>query len=167
MAHRGNAKHNCGTFCEWRLPQKLHENYSSYLALLSISMGQGLQTLQWRHIECDGVSNHRQLECLHNRLFWRRSKKISKLRVTGLCEGNSPVTGEFPAQIASNVENVSIWWRHHGTSPLYQIKLMHRMFEPYVLILVSRCWYWMIDYQSTRCLYVYIFQDHWLLCETI
>ena len=42
-----------------------------------------------------------------------RSKKTSKLRVTGLCEGNSPVTGEFPAQGASNAENVSIWWRHH------------------------------------------------------
>ena len=27
-----------------------------------------------------------------------RSKKTTKLRVTGLCEGNSPVTGEFPAQ---------------------------------------------------------------------
>ena len=43
----------------------------------------------------------------------RRSKKTSKLCVTGLCEGNSPVTGEFPAQRASNAENVSIWWRHH------------------------------------------------------
>ena len=42
-------------------------------------------------------------------------KKTSKLRVTGLCEGNSPVTDEFPAQrAASNAENVSIWWRHHG-----------------------------------------------------
>ena len=36
------------------------------------------------------------------------SKKTSKLRVTGLCAGNSPVTGEFPAQKASNAENVSI-----------------------------------------------------------
>ena len=36
-----------------------------------------------------------------------------KLRVTGLCEGNSPLTGEFPAQRASSAENVSIWWRHH------------------------------------------------------
>ena len=27
--------------------------------------------------------------------------------------GNSPVTDEFPAQMASNAENVSIWWRHH------------------------------------------------------
>ena len=40
--------------------------------------------------------------------------KKSKLRVTGLCEGNSPVTGEFPAQRASNAENVSTWWRHLG-----------------------------------------------------
>ena len=39
-----------------------------------------------------------------------RSQKTSKLRVTGLCEENSPVTDEFPAQRASNVENVSIWW---------------------------------------------------------
>ena len=39
--------------------------------------------------------------------------KTSKLRVTGLCVGNSPVTGEFPAQRDSNAENVSIWWRHH------------------------------------------------------
>ena len=40
-------------------------------------------------------------------------KKTSKLRVTGLCAGNSPATGEFPTQKASNAENVSIWWRHH------------------------------------------------------
>ena len=38
----------------------------------------------------------------------------SKLRVSGLCAGNSPVAGEFPAQMASNTENVSIWWLHHG-----------------------------------------------------
>ena len=54
-----------------------------------------------------------------------RSKKTSKPRVTGLCAGNSPVTGEFPAQKASNAENVSIWWRHHfplqgRKSPEYQ-----------------------------------------------
>ena len=43
----------------------------------------------------------------------RRSKKTSKLRVTGLCAGNSTVTGEFPTQSVSIAENVSIWWRHH------------------------------------------------------
>ena len=45
-----------------------------------------------------------------------RSKKTSKLRVTGLCAGKSPVTGEFPAQRASDAENGSIWWRHHEQS---------------------------------------------------
>ena len=61
--------------------------------------------LQWRHNEHDGVSNHQPRVCLLNRLLRRcRSKKTSKLRVTGLCEGNSPVTGEFPTQRASNGE---------------------------------------------------------------
>ena len=70
--------------------------------------------LHWRHNGRDSVSNHQPHECLLNRLFRRRSKKTSKLRVTGLCVGNSPGTGEFPAQMASNAENVSISWRHHG-----------------------------------------------------
>ena len=61
-------------------------------------------SLQRRHNERDGVSNHRPHDCLLNRLFRRRSKKTSKLRVT-----NSPMTGELPAQMASNVETVSIW----------------------------------------------------------
>ena len=39
-------------------------------------------------------------------------KKPSKFCVTGLCAGNSPGTDEFPEQMASNAENVSIWWRH-------------------------------------------------------
>ena len=72
-------------------------------------------TLQWRHNGRDSVSNHQPHDCLLNRLFGRISKKTPKLRVTGLCAGNSPWTGEFPAQMASNAENVSIWWRHHET----------------------------------------------------
>ena len=48
--------------------------------------------------------------------------ETSKLHVTGLCAGNSPVTGEFPAQKASNAENATIWWRHHDNSTrLYDI----------------------------------------------
>ena len=70
-------------------------------------------SLQWRHNERDGVSNHQPHDCLLKHLFRRRSKKTSKLRATGLCERNSPVTGEFPAQRVSDAENVSIWWRHH------------------------------------------------------
>ena len=69
--------------------------------------------LQWRHNGPDGVSSHQPHACLLNRLFRRRSKKTSKFIVTGLCAENSPVTSEFPAQMASYAENVSIWWRHH------------------------------------------------------
>ena len=65
-----------------------------------------------RHNGCDGVSNHQPHDCSLNRSFRSRPKKISKFRVTGLRAGNSPVTGEFPAQMASNAENVLIWWRH-------------------------------------------------------
>ena len=36
------------------------------------------------------------------------SKKTSKRRITGHCEGISPVTGEIPSQMASNVKNISI-----------------------------------------------------------
>ena len=81
-------------------------------------------TIQWRHDKRDGVSDHQPLDCLLNRLFRRISKKTSKLCVTGLCLGNSPVTGELPAQKASYAENISIWWRHHDISMnIYMIRL--------------------------------------------
>ena len=70
-------------------------------------------TKQRCHNERHGVSNHQPHDYLLNRLFRSRSKKTSKLRVTGLCVGNSPMIGEFPAQRDSNAESVSIWWRHH------------------------------------------------------
>ena len=49
-----------------------------------------IRPLHWRHNDHDGVSNHQPHGCLLNRLFRRRSKKTSKLLVTGLCVGNSP-----------------------------------------------------------------------------
>ena len=71
-------------------------------------------TFHWRHNGRYVVSNHQPRDCLLNRLFSRRSKKTSKLCVTGLCVGNSSATGEFPAQRASNTENASVWWRFLG-----------------------------------------------------
>ena len=47
-------------------------------------------SLQWRHNGHNSISNHQPHDCLLNRLFRRRSKKTSKLRITGLCAGNSP-----------------------------------------------------------------------------
>ena len=44
----------------------------------------------------DSINNRKDSDLKRH----RTSNKTSKLRVTGLCEGNSPVTGEFPAQMA-------------------------------------------------------------------
>ena len=88
-------------------------------------------TLQWRHNERDCVPNPRGIDCLLNHLFGHRSKKTYKLCVTGLCEGNSPVTGEFPAQRPVARKLFSIWWRHHD-------------WYAYIRYL-DHCWVWKWD----------------------
>ena len=60
------------------------------LNVQGLHYGDCVHSLQWRHNERDGVLNHQPHDCLLNRLFRRRSKKTSKLRVTGLWAGNSP-----------------------------------------------------------------------------
>ena len=72
-----------------------------------MNMGHRDTTLLWRHNGHDSVSNHQPHECLLNRPSMCRSKKTSKLRVTGLCAGNSPETGELPAQMASNAASLA------------------------------------------------------------
>ena len=90
-----------GTGIAWTKTAQSHDPYGA--------------ALQWRDNGPGGVSNHKPHDCLLRRLFGRRWRKTSKLRVTSLWAGKSPVTGDFVAQRASNAENVSIWWRHHGT----------------------------------------------------
>ena len=86
-------------------------------------------SLQWRHNGRDSVSNQQPHDCFLNRLF-RQIKKTSRLRVTGLCAGKSPEAGDFPAQMASITENVSIKRRHHdihnitSTNALYEHTLI-------------------------------------------
>ena len=102
-------------------------NVLSVLFLLFLHVLFKEKTLRWRHNDHAGVSNHQPHGCLLNRLFRRKSKKTSKLCVTGLCAGNSPGTGEFPAQMASNAENVSIGWRHHDFHRYFKLqKYLHR-----------------------------------------
>ena len=71
-------------------PRKNHN------APLGASHSFWIEALQWRHNGRDGVWNHQPHDCLLNRLFRRISKKISKLRVTGLCAENSPMTNKWP-----------------------------------------------------------------------
>ena len=59
-------------------------------SLLKVCRVRHWNTLQWCHNGRDSVSNHQPHDCLLNRLFRRRSKKTSKLRVNGLCARNSP-----------------------------------------------------------------------------
>ena len=91
-----------------KISYTLHMPYSEW----NSSHQTGYQQL-WHYNECNAISNHQCLDCLLNHLFRNRSKKTWKLHVTGLCDGNPLVTGGFPWQRTSNVENVSIWWRHH------------------------------------------------------
>ena len=97
-----------------QLTLALHLWYCVTLTSTLANTMQMFHALQWLHNGCDGVPNCQPNDCLLNRSFRRISKKTSKLRVTGLCAGNSPVTGEFLPQKVSNAENFSSWWRHHG-----------------------------------------------------
>ena len=77
----------CGEF-NWIIPILTRRYFISSFRYCS---------LQCRHNGRDVVSSHQPYDYLLNRLFRCRSKKTAKLRVTGLCAGNSPVNGEFSA----------------------------------------------------------------------
>ena len=83
------------------------------------------------HNERDSVSTHRRLDCLLNHLFRRKSKKTSKLRVTGFVRGNhrcpvdsphkGPVTRKvlpFDDVIRSYIAAVPV--SHHSISKITQ-----------------------------------------------
>ena len=145
------------------------------MALLLITWRlKGPATLQWRHIGRDGVSNHQPYDCLRSRLFGCRSKKTSKPRVTGLCAGNFPGTDDFPAQMASNAESVSIWWRHHDQQTWYwslreysyfrsrKVKILPLLIlfaKPLIStrhILAHMCYEWKCDYHATKSIMKFI-----------
>ena len=52
--------------------------------------------IHWLHNGRDGVSIHQPYDCLLNRVFQRKSKKISKLRVTGFVRGIHRGPVNFP-----------------------------------------------------------------------
>ena len=103
-------------------------------------------SLQWRHNERNGVSNHQRLNCLLKCRFRCRSKKTSKLCVTGLCGRWIPHTK------ASNAGNVSIWWCHHFYSYWYgkcyvckKISSSNELYQKSVCRFGFPSVYWVID----------------------
>ena len=131
---------------DWYKLQILHFQFiglhklSKYHFVYAPSQWETTLPLRWHHNGRGSVSNHQPHDCLLNPLFGRRSKITSKLHVTGFCAGNSPLTGEFPAQRASNVENFSIWWRHHDCN-VASHWLVHTQNDPWLsLILIHDLW---------------------------
>ena len=102
-------------------------------------MSKHLPTLQWRHNGRDGFVNHQPHDCLLNRLFRHRSKKISKLRVTGLCEGNSPGPVNSPHKGPVTQKMFSIWLRHHGSRYSHTLRYIITYFSANVYTLIRQC----------------------------
>ena len=82
--------------------------YFTWIVLMSLSChysAMECDSLQWRHNERDGVSNHQLIDYLLPRLFRRISKRTSKLCVTCLCGGihrwpiNCPYKGRVKRKI--------------------------------------------------------------------
>ena len=80
----------CWTYDSRYLTQWFFRRTDESPVLNPCTAGHARVPLWWRHNGRDCVSNHQPHDCLLNRLFGRRSKKTSKLCVTGLCVGNSP-----------------------------------------------------------------------------
>ena len=126
-----------------------------FLISLIVSPAKCRSTWQWRHNGHDGVWIYQPHDCLLNHLLRRRSEKTPKLRFTGLCAGNSPLTSEFRAQMASNAENVYIWWCHRDLTFSSRHVLSHskgrlsRYFlQPNTFVYIRSAWLrWMLrDY---------------------
>ena len=117
--------------------------HKSVLIHVIVWCWRGDKPLQRRHNGRDGVSNHRRLGCLLNRLCRPRSKKKSKLRGSSLCAGNSPVTDESPHKgpvtrkmypfdklimpftEATMILFIDVYMCHHGAMSLFYSRLTH------------------------------------------
>ena len=91
-------------------------DHATHKALYAFSKIQGcnilVNHLQWRNNACNGVSNHWRLDRLLNHCSGADQRKHQSSASLAF-GGNSPVTGEYPVQMASNTENVSNWLRRH------------------------------------------------------
>ena len=58
---------------------------------------------------------------------------------TASLAGNSPETDDFPTQMASNAENVSIWWRHHVLAFSRDVLTISLFLRVYLVVMQHRC----------------------------
>ena len=112
-------------------------------------------SLEWRHNRREGVSNNQPHDCLLNRSFRRRSKKTSKLRVTGLCEGNSPVNSPNKGPVTRKsvylmTSSCGIDVSHYRPSIAVLTSAIACTLKLYVLA-SSHCPHWCIDSSNPSC----------------
>ena len=97
----------------------------------------GAVAWRWCHNGPHVVSNHQPHDCLLNRLFRRRSKKTSKLRVTGLCAGNSPGPVKSPHK----------WPVTRKMFPFHDVIMEFNI----ILISISRLPIWTLSGETQMC----------------
>ena len=102
-------------------------------------------SIRWCHNGLDSISNHQPHDCLLNRLFRHRSKKTSKLRVTGLCAVNSPHKWPLTRKMTSSC-TMSYHWviTNAPVSKCVQAHVVHACMHQhgcmYVVILKLSLW---------------------------
>ena len=79
---------------------------------LRMSLALADMTLQWRHNELYGVSNHRPRLFTQPFIEEQIKENIKTPRHAALC-GEFPGDRLIPCTKGQSRRNVSIWWRHH------------------------------------------------------
>ena len=96
----------------------------------------------------------------------RDHKKTSKLCITGPCEGNSPLTHEFPAQKTSTMENVSIWWRHHELGQFCRQQHISVYFTDSTVGSTLQYTWRCYDMETLLCYWRSVREIHWSLVDS-
>ena len=95
----------------WRRPG---DNPLSELMMVSLPTHICVTRPQWvkmTSLETHVVSNHRQFECLFNRLLRLLTQKHQNTTALSLCDGNPSNTCRLHSQTVSDAESISMSWR--------------------------------------------------------
>ena len=102
----------------------------------------GTRAWMRNHIEFSVPCYHSSMPDFKRYWTWWRQQMETFSALLAICVGNSPLIGEFPSQMASNTENVSICWRHQWRGALIFFDLRLNIF------LSEQWWGWWFETPS-------------------
>ena len=112
------------------------------LSIHALTFAEHALTSQWRHNGCDSVSKSPASRLFTQPFIQTQIKENIKAPCHWPLCGEFTGTGEFPAQMASNAENVSIWWRYHAVCLWMRNYIPHKTMdmttEPYPNLINKR-----------------------------